>query len=81
MLAQRFHIRGKSKRGERRKTLCGRLVDSPRDFLVTSSGAHERKKPKLVSLEKMLTSSLVYRCSQCLRHFGLPWYAKPQEAR
>ena len=69
MLVSRWHIRRKSRPGERHKTLCGLLVSNrtrPRECLVNESGAHEFKKPTIVSPRKLWNAPLIYRCSKCL---------------
>jgi hypothetical protein len=86
MLVQRYHIRRQRKRGERDKTLCGLLIDSPRECLVNESGSHERKKPKIVSPQQLWDASLIYHCSKCFAATfgwgsGTEWWLQSDERK
>lgn len=70
----RAHLR-RSDSG-RAKTLCGLLINSPREALVNESGVHLYRKPRLVTKSTFRTMRWSAKCGRCERSLGELWFLK-----
>lgn len=68
----RAHLQA-AQRG-RAKTLCGLLINSPREALVNESGVHRYRKPRLVGAAAFRKMRWPEKCGRCERSLGELWF-------